>query len=175
MKKTMMTAAILAVAIAGTSVQAEGSKRGKDFEPIKRSEMMERAGDRFDKMDSNGDGVLTADEMRGAKKKRGDDKGRKGKKDRAKPFERMDANDDGKISAAEFKAGMSAMAEKHDKDINPERAAKHFEKMDTDGDGYLTTDELKSAKGGHAKKGKKDGWKDKKGERKEKRSDKSDS
>lgn len=75
-------------------------------------------GKMFDKIDSNGDGVLSADELKTMHEKMA-----------KKHFDRADANGDGKIDKNEF------MAKAKD------RAAKMFERMDKNGDGTITDDE----------------------------------
>ena len=50
----------------------KGKKGERKFEPISRDSALEKAGERFDKADKNGDGVLSPEEMRAAKKARGE-------------------------------------------------------------------------------------------------------
>lgn len=117
--------AILAVAFAltGAAVQAEGTG-GRDFAPLTKAEAIEKAVERFEAADVDGDGTLTVEEMRkGAKKMRDTgkhgQKGRRGEDRQARPqhdpsklFERLDANGDGSLSEEEF-ARMLEMGRKH--------------------------------------------------------------
>lgn len=84
----------------------------------------------FDKIDADGDGQLTKEECKAAKKTR---RGERGKKH----FEKRDANGNGVIDRDEFGG----------KD-------ERFAKMDTDGNGELTHEEIKAArKARHAQRG----------------------
>ena len=84
---------------------------------ISRAEFMAQADARFARMDKNGDGVITADEM-GGMAGRGPGGG----------LMAADTNHDGKISRAEFTA----------------QAAAHFAKLDANGDGQISPDEMKA-------------------------------
>lgn len=91
-----------------------GRPRGRGMEgPMTLAEMQARSDRRFDRMDANGDGVITPDEM-------GDGEGRG-----ARMLERADANNDGRITRAEMQAGTQAM----------------FRRMDSNGDGTVTEEE----------------------------------
>ena len=87
---------------------------GRGFEGnMTLADMQARSDRRFDRMDVNGDGVITSDEM-------GDGEGRGGRM-----LERADANNDGRITRAEMQAGTAAM----------------FRRMDSNGDGKVTEEE----------------------------------
>ncbi|MES2834606.1 MAG: EF-hand domain-containing protein [Pseudomonadota bacterium] len=88
--------------------------RGRGFEGnMTLADMQARSDRRFDRMDANGDGVITSEEM-------GDEGGRGGRM-----LERADANNDGRITRAEMQAGSQAM----------------FRRMDSNGDGKVTEEE----------------------------------
>lgn len=90
---------------------------------ISREEAGRHGAQRFQKMDIDGDGVLSPAELqqgrssrRGAARKQG--------------FEKVDANGDGTIQSNEFRGGADA-----------------FAKLDSNGDGNLSAEELKSGRG----------------------------
>ena len=84
---------------------------------ISRAEAQAQAGARFDAMDTNKDGFLTADEMKGPgarmMERAGGPDGKVSRADylaRAdKRFARLDANGDGMLSQDEVKAGMERL------------------------------------------------------------------
>jgi Ca2+-binding EF-hand superfamily protein len=112
-------------------------------------------GDKFDKLDANGDGKISAAEFDAGKQKR---------------FQEMDTNADGKITSAELNAAKGAQGsatEKVDKwDSNGDGALsvdewssgskEKFDAWDTDGDGSLSRSEV-SAGMASKKEGKKEG------------------
>jgi hypothetical protein len=81
-----------------------------------------RLAKRFDAIDSNKDGFVTADEMKAARAKTA-----------TVMFKRIDADNDGRISNAEA-------------DANAPRLAKHFAMVDTNKDSYVSQDELVAAR-----------------------------
>jgi Ca2+-binding EF-hand superfamily protein len=89
----------------------------------------------FKMMDTNGDGKISADEMQAAMEKQEKMMGKEGGKGMMTASEKMkmlDTNGDGSVSEEEFMSVGKTM----------------FEKMDTNHDGYLTKAELKA---GHEK------------------------
>ncbi len=85
------------------------------------------AAGRFDKLDANGDGQLTREEMSAARRN-GHEQMRAHAAER---FKGADANSDGGIDLAEAQTGMPWLAEK-------------FSTADADNDGRVTPDEIKS-------------------------------
>lgn len=126
----MMTRAMatgLVMAMGAGAAMAEGPRAGMEREPMTREMALERAAEKFDAADKDGDGVLSREEMRemrasyardGGKRGGGKHGGGKmggGKMDaekRAKILERFDTDGDGKLSEEERAAMRAAMAEK---------------------------------------------------------------
>lgn len=104
-----------------------------------------RLAERFDRLDRDNDGRLTADE-RPHGKMRGKHKGRHG------GLERLDSDKDGRISRAEFDAGQAARAatmdkhgEKHGKRAGMQQhPPMDFAAIDANRDGYLVGSELRA-------------------------------
>lgn len=88
-------------------------------------------GKHFEKMDTNGDGVVSREEF-------------DAKHDEM--FSKMDANGDGNVTKEEMKAAHKARMEEHKKK-RAEHMKKHFGEMDKDKDGSLVFDEMKDHKG----------------------------
>lgn len=88
--------------------------------PMTLADMQARFDRRFDRMDANGDGVLTADEMQPVQ-----DGDRGGGRGGGRMLERADANNDGRITRTELRASAGAM----------------FRMQDANGDGTVTDDE----------------------------------
>jgi len=102
---------------------------------ISREEYTAGARKMFDKMDANKDGKVTAAEMDAAHEQimgKTGKTGRMGEMSTSEKMKTVDTNGDGTVSADESAAG----------------AEKLFDKMDTDHDGYLTKSELAA---GHSK------------------------
>lgn len=167
-RKTLLVVAVLAAMGAGTALaaaQADSATRPARVNPdnnndgvIDRTEAaaLPRLAEKFDALDKNKDGKLTADErpqrdgMRG--ERHGGGKGHKGA-----AFAKLDTDKDGKLSRAEAAADPK-FAERFEKmDLNKdgvidradrEVAAKHreerFAAADTNKDGKLSRDEAKA-------------------------------
>ena len=159
MKKLALVAllACTSVSVAGLAFadhHREGGDRAERHE-VRAERMIER-------FDTNGDGVISTDEIEAIKASRfaeadadGDgglsfeeietwhDAQRKARMQERKQrmFEKRDANGDGVISIEEFE----------------ERGMPRFERIDADEDGEITVDELKAMKGHHGKRH--GGWK----------------
>jgi len=117
MKPNKAVAVIVAVSIAaaGTSALAFGKMRGEG-ERGSRGEM------RFEQLDTDKDGKITADEVTADGQKRAE-------KRFGKMLERLDADKDGALSLEELKGG--------------ERHAQMLDTLDADKDGFLSKDEMR--------------------------------
>lgn len=132
MKKIIITAACI-IGVAATVATVSAKSRG---------------GDRFEKLDANGDGIVTASEMDARQ---------------ADLFKAADANGDGGISQEEFhehrKAKRMEWREKNNPDTNGDglidrvefiaAAEKRFDRFDKNGDGVISEDERRSMRGRH--------------------------
>jgi hypothetical protein len=124
------------VARANMDPDAEFSKMDTDGDgKISADEWAAAHKERFSKMDTNGDGKLSTDELKAGMEKHEKMMGKApagAKEMMSEKIKMMDTNNDGMISEEEFVAGSKTM----------------FDKLDTDHDGYLTKAELKA---GHEK------------------------
>jgi Ca2+-binding EF-hand superfamily protein len=104
----------------------------------------ERAAERFARIDANGDGVLSRDEV----------PDRYGHR-----FEKLDTNGDGVVSQSEMQSGKAGRHQGKHRGKTPEQAGKksgpadpearvqeRFQRMDANGDGVITPDELQQGK-----------------------------
>lgn len=130
--------------------------------PITKAEAMEKAAERFDKADIDGDGVLSVEEMKAGKKKahamkdgRGKKEGRD-KNDRMKPrdiFSKIDADGSGDLSPEEFVKAAERMEKHRNKKGHADEEGKikltpaeRFVELDVDQDGALSIEEFKPGK-----------------------------
>ena len=140
MKNLLTATAIGAMLAAGVAIamQTETAPAAPPKQPIAKAEMLARADARFDRMDTNKDGQLSAEERKaGAEAARAamaDRKGgemadfmpgRRGGMGGEKMLARIDTNGDGLISKAENRAAIEA----------------RFARMDANGDGTIGADE----------------------------------
>lgn len=140
MKKFLTTAAIGAMLAAGTAIAMQSDAPAAPKKPISKAEMLARADARFDRLDTNKDGQLSAEERKAgaeaaraamAEKKGGElqdfmpgaRRGGGGMGERM--LARVDTNGDGLISKAENRAMVEA----------------RFARMDADKDGTVEAGE----------------------------------
>lgn len=104
----------------------KGKKYGDGDRPtsISRDAFVEKSGARFDKVDADGDGVITEAEVDAAMGEKSKRWARMGKH----YFSKMDVNDEGQVS----------------RDMAVNLAAVQFDKMDSDGNSELSRDEMKA-------------------------------
>ncbi|MFL9839386.1 hypothetical protein ABS767_00300 [Sphingomonas sp. ST-64] len=144
MKTFLTTAAIGAMLTAGVAVAMQNPAPTTPKQPISKAEMLARADARFDRLDTNKDGQLSADErkagMDAARAAMAERKGGElqdfmpgGRRGGARMAERMmkrvDTNGDGMISKAENRAMVEA----------------RFARMDADKDGMIEQGERRGA------------------------------
>lgn len=141
MKKLLTATAIGAMLTAGVAIAMQTeTPAAPPRKPVTKAQMLERADARFDRMDTNRDGQLDADERKAgaeaaraarAERKGGEmadfmaGGGRRGGGMSEKRLARIDTNGDGLISKAENRAAVEA----------------RFARMDANGDGTLAGDE----------------------------------
>ena len=134
MKKLIMASTVgLALSFAAMSAYAGPGKDGKHFDrmdsngdgKITAEELSERQAELIANADSDGDGALTKDELKAYRKE---------KREEHRAKHNPDANDDGLIDRTEF--------------INA--AQERFDRMDKNGDGVISEDERrKRGRRGH--------------------------
>jgi len=121
--KAMMAGLILAMS-AGAAMADGGPRRGKERPPMTREAAIEKAAERFDAADKNGDGVLSREEAKEMRGDKGDRKGGKFSKGgkfgkggdrREAMLERFDVDGDGKLSEEERAAMREALKDKKPK------------------------------------------------------------
>jgi Ca2+-binding EF-hand superfamily protein len=115
--KAMMAGLVLAMS-AGAAMADGGPRRGKERPPMTREAAIEKAAERFDAADKNGDGVLSREEAKEMRGDKGDRKGGKFGKDgdrREAMLERFDVDGDGKLSEEERAAMREALKDKKPK------------------------------------------------------------
>jgi Ca2+-binding EF-hand superfamily protein len=130
---------VVCCALAFGIVMARGARANEDMETkfqsmdtngdgkVSADEQAAAATSKFERMDANGDGKVTAAEMDSAHEKMAG-KGKHEKMSSSEKIKMMDTNGDGSISSEEFTASSKTM----------------FDKADANGDGYLTKQEMKS-------------------------------
>lgn len=95
---------------------------------VTRDELDAARSDRFERMDANGDGLLTEAELRAFGEERAERRA-------ARMLDRMDEDGDGAVSSAEFAA------------LSERRAERMFERADVNGDGAIDRDEAEAMRG----------------------------
>ncbi len=133
---------------------------------VTNDEFLASAQKRFARLDSNGDGKLTPNELSSPRENRGGNRGKAGGANTAfgqKRFDKLDANHDGVVSQDEFLAEAAAKFAQFDTSGNGKVTAAEIEdapkthdravrmadrfikRMDTNGDGVVTRDEFVAA------------------------------
>lgn len=147
--KTMILAVVGVAMVASAGFAVAQGKHGYGTRPafekvdtngdgkITQDEMQARAAARFGEADSDGDGAISRDEMLSRVSARAEQR-----VDRM--MRRMDADGDGKVSQAEMQQ------------MRDNRMGRMIERMDTDGDGALSKEEFAQGhrKGHHGRMGK---------------------
>jgi Ca2+-binding EF-hand superfamily protein len=117
--------------------EQDANKDGK----LSKQELSKLPGDWFERVDLNGDGFVTADEMAEAHAAMKDRFGKHGEKGRGKRgekrFEKLDSNGNGAVEQTEIAA----------------HAKQRFDRLDADKNGALSKDELGKRGGKHGKGG----------------------
>lgn len=133
MRAQFLTLLLSAAAIASIPTAATAQTEKKNKPPVSKAEFMKQAYDRFSKLDTDYNGVLSAEEIRAKRTL-------KRKKTSEKRFSNLDTNKDGYLSEDEY---ITSSKEKTIK--AQERFEKSgedwFDKADEDGNGYLSRDE----------------------------------
>jgi hypothetical protein len=122
MPKLILAAALVALVALPAMAQDGSRERRGDMRnaTIEKSQMLEREGEMFKRMDVNGDGFLSAEDRQSAENRRAERMKQR--------MDRMDTDKDGKISQAEFRAGAEA----------------RFDRADANKDGKLTPEERRA-------------------------------
>lgn len=166
MNKTLLIGGLAALTLAAGGGVAIAQQSADGADRVSRTEFVARHVQRLTAADANGDGMVSAEEMRAARQARMAARadGR---------FDRLDANDDGSISRAEFDAAREARG---DRLRGPRahrgghmgqrpagaarmqvrepvviadaavRAGQTFDRLDADNDGFVTAAERQSAR-----------------------------
>lgn len=140
-KKIILSALAVALSITAVTADARGGDRGgmrAEFSTldadgngeVTQAEMLAYAQQRFDEVDTNGDGSLSAEELIAA---RSADVSDRMERRINRMLERADANDNGTLEFDEMRH-------------NSDRAAARFERVDTDGSGGISEAEMEAAK-----------------------------
>lgn len=130
-KKTFIAAGVSIFAMGSVAYAAPGMM--KNAEPVTLSQMQEKSGAMFDRMDANGDGKIDAADREARQDQR---------------FAKLDTNGDGSISREEFdamhaKRGEGMRGEGRRGGHHGKRGGMHMGKMaDTNGDGVITRAEF---------------------------------
>lgn len=108
------------------------------MEPITQAQWIERSETRFQRLDQNNDGRVTAEEMRASCEARVQHQSQNRNQDkRGDRFARMDRDGDGRISREEASRMPDA----------------RFQALDANSDGFLSKDELAARRGGPERRG----------------------
>lgn len=137
MKTFIVAAALAGTMLSGSAIAAQTTppaapaaepqapmQHRMSHDPMTRADYVARATKRFARMDANGDGVVTADEMTGPRRN-ADQDAAKADRWKQRMMGRLDANHDGKISTEEMTT----------------EAGTRFDTMDANHDGTLDSSE----------------------------------
>ena len=163
MKKFTILGGAVLIAVAGAAIAQQATTRPDRNADVTRQQTIERADQRFARLDVNNDGRATAEEAQQAHQQhRAERAGRM--------FERFDLNSDGSITRAEFdqahaqRAEHGAEAGEHrgmrgdhraamfgeqgfvTREQMRERALARFDRLDANRDGTLTAEERRQAR-----------------------------
>lgn len=141
--KILLSSALIAAIAAGSGMAIAkgghgGGERGAQFFErldsdgdgrVTREEMDAHAAERFASADANNDGKLDAEELAAAGEAR---KAERAQSRVERMLERLDADGDGTLSEAELSSN--------------DRAKSFFDRLDSDGDGAVSTEEFESAR-----------------------------
>ena len=125
--KTMLWSSLLVSGVAWAQTPMDTDGDGV----VSFTEFQARSEERFARLDDDGDGLLTREELGG----RGRDGGRRGPR-----FAEADTDGDGAISFSELQA------------VRPEVTEERFARMDRNGDGLITEEERPERRG-HGRRG----------------------
>jgi len=142
---TMLLAAATLAGLAGTAAAQDNA--GKPGDKPGRAALAARGGDAlFSKLDRNGDGVITRDEI-----------------PKPERFDALDTDKDGKVTKEELQGGFRKLADRSgqqavaarlkqldtdgDGKISKAEYEASFAKLDKDGDGFVTEEEMSAAFG----------------------------
>lgn len=122
---TSLMAGLLMTTTAGAYDGHKGKRDGAERpSSITRDAFVEKSGAQFDKLDANGDGIITQAEVEAAFA----DKSERWAKASKRHFAKMDVNNEGQVS----------------RDAALAQATARFDAMDTDGNSELSQDEMKA-------------------------------
>jgi Ca2+-binding EF-hand superfamily protein len=115
-----------------------------------KNRLSQLASDQFSALDTNGDGVVSQDELKAALTQLASSSGSSGSvsNDRmVKLFKKIDADGDGKISSSEWSTFQQKVQSFQQQGQSPLAAlvSKQFSALDTNGDGVVSQEELKAA------------------------------
>lgn len=140
MKTEFLIAASMATLFAGAAT-AQHNDRDEEAHATQRADVTARVAERFDRADTDADGILTKTEITAAREARRSARAER----RDERFAKADANGDGRLDPDEFV------------ELRSERVGGMFARLDKDGDGTLTKAELAEIRAGRDRRGGKRG------------------